>query len=162
MKIAHVALLACLSATHLHAQELVVGLGYADFNNNAAENGAVLQVEYHFAPRWHLGGGEVHFVVAAMTNDPGDYFIGAGLGAAFPLGGKGWFVQGSVIPGYYDASSAGNELGNDLEFRSSLALGYRLQSGWAISASATHMSNAGIGDSNPGVTTASLRLGRSF
>lgn len=162
MKIAHVALLVCLTATQLEAQELVVGLGYTDFNDDTAENGAVLQVEYHFAPRWQFGSGEAHFVVAAMTSDPGDYFIGAGLGAEFPLGDKGWFVQGSVIPGYYNASSAGNDLGNDLEFRSSLALGYRMQSGWAISAAATHMSNAGIGDSNPGVTTASLRLGRSF
>lgn len=162
MKIAHVALLACLSATQLTAQELVAGLGYTDFNDSAAENGAVLEVEYHFAPRWQLGSGDIYLAVAAMTNDPGDYFIGAGLGAEFPLGDKGWFVQGSVMPGYYNASSASNDLGSDLEFRSSVALGYRMQSGWAISAAATHISNAGIGDSNPGLTMATLRLGRGF
>lgn len=162
MKIAYLALLACLSATQIEAQELVVGLGYTDFNDNAADNGGVLEVEYHFAPRWQLGGGDVYFAVAAMTDDPGDYFIGAGLGAEFPLGDAGWFLQGSVIPGYYDASGAGNDLGSDLEFRSSLALGYRMQSGWALSAAATHISNAGIGDANPGLTMATLRLGRSF
>ncbi|MCA0271040.1 MAG: acyloxyacyl hydrolase [Proteobacteria bacterium] len=162
MKIAHVALLACLSATQIEAQELVVGLGYTSFNENAAENGGALDIEYHFAPRWQLGGADLYLALAAMTNDPGDYFIGAGLGAEFPLGDKGWFLQGSVIPGYYDASEPSNDLGSDLEFRSSLALGYRMPSGWALSAGATHISNAGLGDSNPGVTMAMLRLGRSF
>jgi lipid A 3-O-deacylase len=162
MKIAHLALLACLTAAPLQAQELVVGLGYTDFNNNAAENGAALEVEYHFAPRWQLGSGDVYFAVAGMVDDPGDYFIGAGLGAEFPLGNAGWFAQGSIMPGYYNASGAGNDLGHGLEFRSSLALGYRLKSGWAFSLAATHVSNAGLGDSNPGVLAGSLRVGRSF
>jgi hypothetical protein len=162
MKIAHVVLLACLSATQLQAQELVVGLGHTEFNDNAAENGTVVEVEYHFAPRWQLGRGDVYPAVAAMVNDPGDYFVGAGLGAEFPLGDKGWFVPGSIMPGYYNASSAGNDLGNDLEIRSSIALGYRMQSGWAVSAAATHMSNASTGDSNPGLFMATLRLGHSF
>ncbi|HQU68010.1 MAG TPA: acyloxyacyl hydrolase [Albidovulum sp.] len=162
MKVAHVALLAYLLATQSQAQELVVGLGYTEFNDNAADSGGVLEVEYHFAPRWKLGGGDLYLAMAAMTNDPGDYFIGAGVGAEFPLGDKGWFLQGSIMPGYYDASSAGNDLGSDFEFRSSLALGYRMQSGWALSAAASHFSNAGLGDSNPGLLVATLRLGRSF
>lgn len=162
MKAALVALLSCFAIAPLHAQELVAGLGYTSFNNNAADDGGVVELEYHFAPRWQLGGGDVYLAVAAMADDPGDYFIGAGLGAEFPLGGAGWFLQGSVMPGYYNASDASNDLGSDLEFRSSLALGYRFQSGWAISAAATHMSNGGLGDSNPGVTMATLRLGRRF
>lgn len=162
MKAALIVLLSCAIAAPLHAQELVGGLGYTSFNNDAADDGGVLDLEYHFAPRWQLGGGDIYFAVAGMMSDPGDYFIGAGLGAEFPLGDAGWFMQGSVMPGYYNASGPDNELGDDLEFRSSLALGYRFQSGWALSVAATHMSNAGLGDRNPGVTMATLRLGRSF
>lgn len=162
MKAAVVALLSCVATSSLHAQEVVVGLGYTSFNDDAAEDGAALELEYHAAPRWKLGGGDVYFAAAAMVDDPGDYFIGAGLGAEFPLGDAGWFLQGSVMPGYYNASGTDNDLGEDLEFRSSISLGYRLQSGWAVSAAATHMSNAGLGDANPGVLIATVRVGRSF
>lgn len=162
MKAALIALVSCVAVTPLDAQELVVGLGYTSFNKDVAKDGAALELEYHFAPRWKLGNGDVYLAAAAMVDDPGDYFIGAGLGAEFPLGDAGWFVQGSVMPGYYNASDANNDLGDDLEFRSSLAVGYRFQSGWAVSAAATHMSNAGLGDANPGILMATLRIGRSF
>lgn len=162
MKAALIALVSCVAVTPLAAQELVVGLGYTSFNKDVAEDGTVLELEYHFAPRWKLGSGDVYLATAAMVDGPGDYFIGAGLGAEFALGDAGWFVQGSVMPGFYDASDVNNDLGDDLEFRSSLSLGYRFQSGWALSAAATHMSNAGLGDSNPGMTMATVRIGRSF
>ena len=117
MKAALIALVSCVAVTPLDAQELVVGLGYTSFNKDVAEDGAALELEYHFAPRWKLGNGDVYLAAAAMVDDPGDYFIGAGLGADFPLGDAGWFVQGSVMPGYYNASDANNDLGDDLAER---------------------------------------------
>ena len=57
--------------------------------------------------------------------------------------------------GYYDNGS-GKNLGNNIEFRTSLELSYILKNNNRIGISLSHISNANIGKKNPGVEILSL------
>jgi len=61
----------------------------------------------------------------------------------------------SFAPGAY-AEGDGKDLGHDLEFRSQLEVAYRFDDRARLGLSISHMSNASIGDKNPG--TESLML----
>ena len=54
--------------------------------------------------------------------------------------------------GYYDDGS-GKELGNEIQFRTNLEISYELKNDNRIGLSFSHISNANIGDKNPGVET---------
>ena len=57
--------------------------------------------------------------------------------------------------GYYDDGS-GKKLGNDIQFRTTLEFSYILQNTNRIGISFGHISNANLGDKNPGVEILSL------
>ena len=61
----------------------------------------------------------------------------------------------SIGFGYYDNGS-GKNLGNDLQFRTTLELSYKLKNENRIGLSIGHISNANLGDKNPGVEIISL------
>ena len=65
----------------------------------------------------------------------------------------------SFAPGYY-ARGSGYNLGHVIEFRSQFELAYRFDDRSRLGVSFGHMSNAGIGDKNPG--TESLMLNYSI
>jgi lipid A 3-O-deacylase len=65
----------------------------------------------------------------------------------------------SFAPGLYRAGQ-GVDLGYPLEFRSQLDVGCRVGGRSRISVGFSHMSNAGLGSTNPGVET--LTLGYAF
>ena len=52
--------------------------------------------------------------------------------------------------GYYDNGS-GKNLGNEIQFRTTLELSYKLKNENRIGISYGHISNANLGDKNPGV-----------
>lgn len=57
--------------------------------------------------------------------------------------------------GYYDDGS-GKKLGNDLQFRTTLEFSYELENKNRLGLSFGHISNANLGDKNPGVEILSL------
>ena len=57
--------------------------------------------------------------------------------------------------GYYDDGS-GKKLGNDIEFRTTLELSYKFSNDNRIGISYGHISNANLGDKNPGVEILSI------
>ncbi|RVT86868.1 acyloxyacyl hydrolase [Rhodobacteraceae bacterium CCMM004] len=142
------------------AQELVFGGGIVDFHSNAGQ-AAIVEVEYRFAPFTRLGPFDVAFGVAGAVHDTGDLWVGAGLVNTARLGGA-WFLESSVMPGYYDAGRANTDLGHAFEFRSQIAVGYDLTPTSSLSLAFQHKSNAGLGDINPGLNALTLRLHRKF
>ncbi|MBO9475303.1 acyloxyacyl hydrolase [Shimia sp. R10_1] len=150
-----------LLATPVAAQQLVVGLGYADFNDREATDTTELNVEYHFAPfhevgRWSFAGATV-----VTLDEEGDAFVGAGVSGVYDFN-QHWFAEVSFMPGAYVDGDSRNDLGNTLEFRSLLAVGRRVSEGAAFSLAVQHKSNGGLGDHNPGVNTLSLRYHHFF
>lgn len=87
-------------------------------------------------------------------------------GAAYGYGGFGieWLIDDSyvVMPftgiGLYNRGDGPN-LGSYVEFRSGLELGYRFENDMQLGLTAAHLSNAGIGDSNPGLEIITVRFG---
>ena len=72
-----------------------------------------------------------------------------------------WNFTPSFGLGYYDDGN-GKKLGNKLEFRTTLELSYLLKNSNRIGISIGHISNANIGNKNPGVEVISLSYQKPF
>lgn len=69
--------------------------------------------------------------------------------------GDSWVLTPSFAPGYFRKGD-GKDLGHEIEFRSQLELAYRFADKSRIGISFNHISNASIGDRNPGVETLAI------
>lgn len=155
-RLAPLALLVCL-ASPATARDLVLSLGYGQFSAEGDREVAMLGIEAHtdrrggfLGARWGLG-------VAGTFDDDGAVWVGLGPSAEWDLG-RGWFVEASVMPGYYNGGSGGIDLGSELEIRSLIGIGREIGARSALSLALSHKSNADIGDINPGMNSLSLRL----
>ena len=140
------------------AAEVVVGLGTFDFD----DDGAVVDLEYHTDPITSFRGADVSFAVVLSADTKSDIFIGAGVSAVRQIGDSPWFVEGSFAPGFFFEGSEETDLGQTLEFRTLIGVGRRFDNNYSLSLAASHLSNGGLSDFNPGVNAITLRLRRSF
>ncbi len=146
-----------LSAT---AQEFVIGAGATDFPSGG-EDGAILELEYRFLPFKERRVLSLSWGATFNATDSGDVFVGGGLWSRWQLNDR-WFTDLSVMPGLFEEGDNGNDLGLAFEIRSLAGLGYRFDSGAAISVAITHKSNAGLSSTNPGAEAVLLRYHHSF
>lgn len=72
-----------------------------------------------------------------------------------------WIFTPSFGLGYYDNGN-GKNLGNKIEFRTTLEVSYQLINSDRIGISLGHISNANIGNKNPGVEIISLSYHKPF
>ena len=89
------------------------------------------------------------------TNDSASYFLTGiyfedNLGELFEGKNNKFFFTPSFGAGIYNDGS-GKKLGNDLQFRTSLEISYELKNKNRIGISLSHISNANLGNKNPGV-----------
>ena len=89
------------------------------------------------------------------TNDSASYFLTGiyiedNLGELFEGKKSKFFFTPSFGVGIYNNGS-GKKLGNDVQFRTSLEVSYQLKNKNRIGISFSHISNANLGDKNPGV-----------
>ena len=77
------------------------------------------------------------------------------IGTLFTGDVSNFILTPSIGVGYYDDGN-GKTLGNDIEFRSTLEASYQLKNDNRIGISFGHISNAELGDKNPGVEVLSL------
>ena len=87
------------------------------------------------------------FAGVMATSDGGVYCYAGVLVDMFF--GRRWVSTLSFAPGYYEKGD-GKDLGYDLEFRSQLEIAYRFDDRSRLGLSISHMSNASLGDKNPG------------
>ena len=95
------------------------------------------------------------FFGVELTNDSASYFLTGiyledNLGELFEGEESKFFFTPSFGAGIYDDGS-GKKFGNDLQFRTSFELSYELKNKNRIGISFSHISNANLGDKNPGV-----------
>lgn len=138
------------------AQELLLGGGHAAFNAERAEDGGILAAEYRWAPFGRMLGGDAMMAAAADVTTSSDAFLGLGVAMRWPLGSR-WFVDASVMPGYYSAGDDDNRLGGQFQFRSTLGLGVSVGEAGALSLAVSHKSNANTQNMNPGLESLMLR-----
>jgi len=99
------------------------------------------------------------FVGVMGNSDGGTFVYGGGLVDVFL--GRRTVTTLSFAPGYYHKGD-GKDLGYDMEFRSQWELSYRLDDRSRLGLSISHMSNASIGDKNPGTESLMVTYAKSL
>ncbi len=142
----------------------VFGLGIYDIKFDGSEKNQATDFRYEYRSDNSLldiGPEEDNFFFLKpffgieLTNDSASYFLTGiyiedNLGELFEGDKSKFFFTPSFGAGIYDDGS-GKKLGNDLQFRTSLELSYELDNKNRIGISFSHISNANLGDKNPGV-----------
>ena len=100
------------------------------------------------------------FAGIELTSDSAFYLLGGiyledNLGKLFVGKDSNFIFTPSFGAGYYNDGD-GKKLGSNIEFRTTLEFSYQLESKDRIGLSFGHISNANIGDKNPGVEIISL------
>ncbi|MEQ8369555.1 MAG: acyloxyacyl hydrolase [Alphaproteobacteria bacterium] len=126
-----------------------VGLGYYDINDT--QDAADLRFEFRAAPK--LLGFLKPWAGLEVTSDSAVYGV-AGVLTDIYFGNR-WVVTPQFGAGLY-ADGSGKDLGHVVEFRSQLELAYRLADRSRIGLAISHISNAGLDDSNQGTEILSL------
>ena len=106
------------------------------------------------------------FAGIEVTTDSALYVLGGiyledNLGKLLTGNQNKWNFTPSFGLGYYDDGD-GKKLGNKLEFRTTLEMSYQLKNDDRIGISLGHISNANIGNKNPGVDIISLSYQKPF
>ncbi len=142
----------------------VFGLGIYDIKFDGSEKNQTADFRYEYRSDKSLIniGPEVDnffflkpFFGVEYTNDSASYFLTGiyfedNLGELFEGNKSKFFFTPSFGAGIYNDGS-GKKLGNDLQFRTSLEVSYELNNKNRIGISFSHISNANLGDKNPGV-----------
>ena len=120
-----------------------LGIGYYDINDN--EEAVDFRAEYRWDNQliWVIE----PWVGIEATSEGAFYGVG-GLLADIQVGDH-FLITPSFGAGLY-ADGSGKDLGNAVEFRSQLELGYLFDNNHRIGIAGGHISNAGLGDRNPG------------
>ena len=153
-----------ISNTALSKGTNVFGLGIYDVKFDGSEKNQAADFRYEYRINKSLldiGPEEDNFFFLKpffgleYTNDSATYFLTGvyfedNLGELFEGEKSKFFFTPSFGAGIYDDGS-GKKLGNDLQFRTSFEVSYELQNRNRIGISFSHISNANLGDKNPGV-----------
>ncbi|QSX31011.1 acyloxyacyl hydrolase [Shewanella cyperi] len=107
--------------------------------------------------RWQpMGSWELVPSIGVLWINGGAHYVYAELKRDF-LFDNGWVLTPSFAAGAFDDSEE-LQLGNELEFRSGLELGYRFDNHYRLGLGVFHTSNGGISDKNPGTESVLLSL----
>ena len=142
----------------------VFGLGVYDIKFDGSEKNQATDFRYEFRSDNSLldiGPEEDNFFFlkpffgVEYTNDSASYFLTGiyfedNLGELFEGNKSKYYFTPSFGAGFYDDGS-GKKLGNNLQFRTSFEVSYELKNKNRIGISFSHISNANLGDKNPGV-----------
>ena len=126
---------------------LTLGLGYFDYDDD--DDAAEFRLEYRSDwDRWFVR----PFSGVMVTTDSAVYGYAGILLDVF--WGRRIVTTPSFAVGYYSDGN-GKTLGSSIEFQSRLEIGYRFASRSRFGLAISHISNAGIDDTNPGANSIS-------
>lgn len=133
------------------------GVGYFDvLRPDSKRDAADFRLEYRFGnlltPGWSDWLAIRPWIGGEITTQRSAYGAG-GLIFDIPLGA--FTLSPGIGAGYYSMGN-GKDLGSAIEFRSTAELSYRFENNSRIALSFGHISNAGIGDLNPGAEIVTL------
>ena len=153
-----------LSSTGFTKGTNVFGLGIYDIKFDGSEKNQATDFRYEYRSDetlFDIGPKDDNFFFLKpffgfeYTDDSASYFLTGiyfedNLGELFEGDKSKFYFTPSFGAGIYDDGS-GKKLGNDLQFRTSLEVSYQLENKNRIGISFSHISNANLGDKNPGV-----------
>ena len=154
------ALILIAHTSQVMAEDLTFGIGSANIGNSAPGS-PTFQIEYHSDPIWEFERVRVSAAVALQAEGNSTFYVGGGLSTIWNFA-ESWFVEGSLLAGYYDEGRDGVDLGSDLQFRSLVGIGYHLPNKSSVSFALDHLSNAGFDRINPGRESVTIRYSIPF
>lgn len=130
------------------------GVGGFDVLDSDERNPAVdFRFEYRFGqPLWYV----FKPLIALQGTSDGSGGAFAGVVADWIIDDH-WVIAPSFAAGFWGRGN-GKDLGYGLEFRSQIEMGYRFDNDWRLTGAFSHISNADLGSSNPGVEIANVYL----
>lgn len=131
---------------------LSFGVGGFDVLDNVEQDRATdFRAEYRFGdPLLYV----IKPLVGLEVTSDGSAAVLGGIVADWVIADHYVFAPSFSVAAYH--SGAGKEMGSTLEFRSQLEAGYRFDNDMRITGAFSHISNAEIGDKNPGVEIATV------
>ena len=132
-------------------------LGQFDVNDTV--DSSEIRFEYLYANNFLKNNYDLKPFLGVMRNGDNGKYIYSGLRKNIGISEK-WFFTPSFALGYYDRGDS-KDLGYNLEFRSQIEFSYKLKSS-RIGFNLNNISNASIGDTNPGTESATISLIRPF
>ena len=132
-------------------------LGQFDVNDTV--DSSEIRFEYLYANNFLKNNYDLKPFLGVMRNGDNGKYIYSGLRKNIGISEK-WFFTPSFALGYYDRGDS-KDLGYNLEFRSQIEFSYKLKSS-RIGFNLNHISNASLGDTNPGTESATISLIRPF
>ncbi len=133
-------------------------LGQFDVNYKDKDSSEI-RFEYLYANNFLKNNYDLKPFLGVMRNGDNGKYIYSGLRKDIEIS-ENWFFTPSFALGYYDRGDS-KDLGYNLEFRSQIEFSYKLKSS-RIGFNLNHISNASIGDTNPGTESATISLIRPF
>ena len=147
----------------------VFGIGIYDIKFDGSEKNQAADFRYEYRSDISLldiGPEEDNFFFlkpffgVEYTNDSASYILSGiyfddNLGELFEGDKNKFYFTPSFGAGFYNDGS-GKKLGNDLQFRTAIEISYELKNKNRIGISFSHISNANLGDKNPGVEVLSF------
>ena len=147
----------------------VFGLGIYDIKFDGSEKNQATDFRYEYRSDVSLldiGPEEDNFfflkpfIGIEYTNDSASYFLTGiyfedNLGELFEGDKSKFYFTPSFGAGIYNDGS-GKKLGNDLQFRTALEVSFELNNKNRVGISFSHISNANLGNKNPGVEVLSF------
>ena len=135
-------------ASSAQSRGLSMSTGILDYSDDNKKSG-FLEATYSFndTQAYETILGKLIPITGAMITQDNATMIYAGIKTSYNLGN--FFISPSFAPGYYDKGD-GKDLGHNLEFKSQMNLGWNFRDKSKFGLSYSHISNASLGDKNPG------------
>ena len=138
-----------------NAGDLSVAFGNFDYSDKS-KKASMLDLTYGFAEnKTSTFLGEVVPVFGAFVTADSAAMIYSGAKIDYRFGS--FVVTPSFTPGIYSKGN-GKDLGHAIEFKSQINLGFELGPNTNVSAGYSHVSNASLGDKNPGANSYSFNF----
>lgn len=142
----------------VHAQSDELKLGYGKFDEGKTQNESnMTELTYVYDNR-NLPL-ELTPIAGALEHGSDAYMVYAGVQKKFTL--DRFAIIPSFAPGYYNNGDE-KDLGYDLQFKSQIEFTLELINGYSLSYSWSHISNAGLGDTNPGADNEMFFITKKF
>ena len=103
--------------------------------------------------------GNVSPITGGFITENSAIYIYSGVEWNFDLGGIN--LTPSFAPGLYEQGD-GKDLGHTLEFKTEVQLSYDISNNTSLGMSYNHISNASLGDKNPGANSYEINLLKTF
>ena len=103
--------------------------------------------------------GRLSPITGGFLTENNAYYLYTGAQAEYDLGV--FTITPSFAPGYY-SSGDGKDLGHSLEFKSEVQMSLNLSNSTEFGMSYNHISNASLGDKNPGANSYMINFLKQF